>query len=119
MPSLMLASEMHQDETLMWSTIRRTFERLQRHAPEGYVPRIYVRLFDGETFEPAGVGPIGSWLFFEIDQEGDEVTADRRVVATRPENIGRVEIRFIPADGRPVGFHVSPPPEPDEPPPSE
>ena len=91
-----------------WGTIGRTFERLEKDAPPGFLPRVQVLLHDGEVLEPGNVREIGAWLFFEIDQPGDAITEDRRVVAVRPEFLTRVEIRFVRTDGGRVGFNVGP-----------
>src|SRR5215213_694896 len=98
------ATEQH----AFWGTIGRTFERLEQDAPQGFVPRVSVVLHDGETLEPGTVQEIGPWLFFEIDQPGEVITEDRRVVALRPEFLERVEIRFVREDGGRVGFNVEP-----------
>jgi hypothetical protein len=65
----------------MWGTVRRTFESMRRAAPEGLVARAQIRLIDGETIEPAGAGLLGSWLYFEIEEEGEETTQAHRVVS--------------------------------------
>jgi hypothetical protein len=98
-------------ENLLWSTIRRTFENLEAKAPQGFVPRVSVRLEDGEVIEPGNVEYIGPWLFFELDQPGNEVTGQRRIIAVRPERIGHVEIRMVRSTGGSVGFHATLPSE--------
>lgn len=94
---------------LVWKHLRAVFERMEADAPEGFVPRVQVTLLDGETFEPAVVGNYTSsaWLVFEIDDEGDVLTERRRVIAARPEAIARVEVRFVRADGKRIGFSVN------------
>lgn len=49
----------------------------------------------GKHFLPAGVGKLGEWICVEEDEEGDVVTEARRVVFAYPENINRVEVRFV------------------------
>ena len=94
---------------VLWGTVRRTLERLRTEAPEGYTAAGEIRLADGETIEPAGVGQLNSWLYFEIDKEGDEVTLDRRIIFIPPELLARVEIRFVRTEGREIGFRVDSP----------
>lgn len=97
------------DPALLWSTVRRTFERMQAHQPESRVPRIRITLADGESFEPLVVQEVGDWLFFEADEAGEELTPWPRVIAVRPSAIRSIEIRYIPPDGKEVGFRVDPP----------
>jgi hypothetical protein len=97
------------DSAILWPTVRRTFERMQTHQPEGRVPRIRITLVDGENFEPLVVQEVGDWLFFEADEAGEELTPWRRVIAVRPNAIRSIEIRYIPPDGKEVGFRVDPP----------
>jgi hypothetical protein len=90
-----------------WGTVRRTFENMERAAPAGFSPRVDVILDDGETFAPAGVQEIGSWLFFEAT-EGDDESERHRVIVVRPEMIARVEIRFVRTDAA-FGFRLDAP----------
>jgi len=82
---------------------------LKANSPEGFVLRVYVTLDNGEMIEPGAVEYISSWLFFEMDRPGDEVTEERRVIAIHPDRIGHVEIRPVRSTDAPsvVGFRVT------------
>jgi hypothetical protein len=97
----------------IWKHAHDVLERLRADTPEGFVPRVLVTLFDGETFEPGHVAerPTSAWLMFEVDDEGDVITERRRVIAVRPDAIARVEVRFLRIEGEemkrhPIGFTV-------------
>lgn len=91
-----------------WSTVHRTLENLKEHAPQGFTGRVQVAI-GGEEIQPAGVGRLGSWVYFEVDEgDADTVTEERRVVFVRPEYIGKVEVRYV-REEREVGFHVDEP----------
>jgi hypothetical protein len=94
-------------QDLLWGTVRRTFENMERAAPDGFSPRVHVTLHEGETFTPAFVQEIGSWLFFEAVEEEDE-NEPRRVIVVRPELITRVEILFVRAAAG-FGFRLDAP----------
>jgi hypothetical protein len=75
------------DHDRFWATVRRTLERLRSQSPDGYVARVQIGLADGETIEPAGVGRLDSWIYFEMDENETEVTPARRVIFIHPERI--------------------------------
>jgi hypothetical protein len=58
-------------------------------APDGSAARVIVHLI-GERIEPDVGQLVPPWMFFEVDDGGL-----RRVVAVRPEQIVRVEIRLV------------------------
>jgi hypothetical protein len=94
-------------EERFWATVRRTLERMQETAPDGYTARVDVRLM-GERFTPAVAQPVPPWIIFETEED----PPDRRVIAVRPEDIAHVEISYVRADGRRrPGFQVRPPDE--------
>jgi hypothetical protein len=106
------SEERRREDDQFWSTVRRTFETMEKMAPEGWVPRIFVTLADGEILEPAGGGRAGSRVYFEIEDEnedGAKVTEDHRVVFVPPESILRVEVRFREQAGHRVGFRLDEP----------
>jgi hypothetical protein len=91
-------------EERFWATVRRTLERMQEIAPDGYMARLDVRLMD-ERFAPAVAHPVPPWIIFETEED----PPDRRVIAVRPEHIAHVEISYVRADGRRrPGFQVRP-----------
>jgi hypothetical protein len=104
---------MQQAPDPLWSTFGATFEHLEREAPEGYVPVVEVQLLNGDTLKTGNVREIPPWVCFEEDIEaepGGGPTSVRRVVAVLREQIAKVEIRYIRAEGRQaLGFRIEPP----------
>jgi hypothetical protein len=101
----------------LWGTMSATFDNLNQRAPEGYVPVVEVKLLNGETLITGNVREIPPWVCFEEDLEagpGEGPTSARRVVAVLREQIGKVEIRYIRAEGRTTGFRIEPPPDESE-----
>jgi hypothetical protein len=92
----------------LWGTVRRTLENMREASPEGFIARVQVRLLDGEAIEPAGAGLLDSWLYFEIEEEGDQTTTAHRVIFVRPEHIAHVELKYVRGE-REIGFRVSEP----------
>jgi hypothetical protein len=95
---------------LLWKHVREVFDRMQADAPDGFMARVQVVLFDGEAFEPGHVveRESSAWIMFEVDDEGDVLTERRRVISVRPESIARVDVRFVRSDKR-IGFKVDQP----------
>jgi hypothetical protein len=91
-------------EERFWATVRRTVERMQETAPDGYMARVDVHLMD-ERIAPAVAHPVPPWIIFESEED----PPGRRVIAVRPEHIVHVEISYVRADGRSrPGFQVRP-----------
>ena len=103
-----MATSRDTEHDRFWSTVHRTLENLKAETPPGFTGRVQV-IVDGEAIEPAGVGRLGSWIYFEVDKEdGDTVTDEHRVIFVRPEAIGRVEVVCV-REERDVGFRVDEP----------
>jgi hypothetical protein len=94
-----------------------TRDKMEGDAPEGYIPRVEIDL-PGERVEPSSVQEIPPWLFFDVadpaQSESDKPGPGHRVIAVLREHIGKVEIRYVRADGKQApGFRIEPPPNDD------
>ena len=91
-------------EDTFWRTVYRTREKLEGLAPEGYEARVQVYLGD-ERIEPEVGQLVPPWLFFYVEDEEHEAEPPR-VVAVRPDQVRRVEIRLVRETGRRIGFQI-------------
>jgi hypothetical protein len=88
-------------------TLYATREKMDDNAPDGYTARVRIHV-PGEEIEPYAAQLLPPWLFFEHDDEDGR----RRVVGVRPEQILRVDVRFVSSTEREApGFHIRAPEE--------
>jgi hypothetical protein len=92
----------------LWGTVRRTLENMGKASPQGFIARVHVRLLDGEAIERAGAGLLDSWLYFQLEEGGDQTTSAHRVIFVQPERIAHVELKYVRGE-REMGFRVNEP----------
>jgi hypothetical protein len=94
-------------EESFWRYVHQVYDRMDADAPEDHVTRVNVHLRSGETFAPGLAQALPPWMIFQSLDEEDEP----RVVIVRPDEIAKIELRFVPKHEiqREIGFQFEPP----------
>ena len=94
-------------EESFWSYVHELYERMDADAPEDHVARVNVHLHGGESFAPGLAQSVPPWMIFQSFDEDQEP----RVVIVRPEEIAKIELRFVSNHEiqRSIGFQFKPP----------
>ena len=89
-----------------WRYVHELYERMSADAPAEHVTRVNVHLRSGESFAPGLAQSIPPWMIFQSLDEDREP----RVVIVRPEEIAKIEVRFVPDHEiqRSIGFQFRP-----------
>jgi hypothetical protein len=96
-------------EEPFWRYVHDLYDRMAADAPEDHVTRVNVHLHSGESFAPGLAQSMPPWMIFQSFDEDQEP----RVVIVRPEEIAKIELRFVPNHEiqRSIGFQFRPEPE--------
>jgi hypothetical protein len=97
----------HSPEEGFWRYVHELYERMDGDSPIDHVTRLNVHLRSGESFAPGLAQSMPPWMIFQSLDEDEEP----RVVIVRPEEIEKLELRFVPDHEihRSVGFQFKPP----------